>query len=139
MSLWVCLLLLSVAGFSGNSVGDALPVTIAPGDSTVSGTLPPGGQATYQVSSSACAKARVLNAELWDVVHALETQPQGDASTHANPVLFMAQGQIPSALPSDTSASGPDWTFTPYNKVAADYLGYQLMRPYQRIRQTHDP
>lgn len=43
------------------------------------------------------------------------------------------------ALPSDSSVSGPDWTFTPYNKVAADYLGYQLMRPYQRIRQTHDP
>ena len=82
---------------------------------------------------------RVLNAELWDIVQALEPSPLGDASTHANPILLMAQGQIPKALPSDTYVSAPDWTFTPYNKVAADYVGYQLMRPYQRIRQTHDP
>ena len=51
----------------------------------------------------------------------------------------MTQGQIPKAIPSDSSASSPDWTFSPYNQVAADYFGYQLMRPYQRIRQTHDP
>ena len=72
-------------------------------------------------------------------MQAREPQPLGDISTHANPVLFMAQGQIPKALPSDTSVSAPDWTFTPYNKVAADYFGYQLMRPYQRVRQSHDP
>ena len=81
----------------------------------------------------------VLNAELWDTVQAREPQPLGDISAHADPVLFMAQGQIPKAFPSDTFVSAPDWTFTPYNNVAADHFGYQLMRPYQRIRQSHDP
>jgi len=73
------------------------------------------------------------------VTQALDPQQTGDASTHADPVLFMAQGTIPEALPPQSPASSPDWTFTPYNQVANDYFGYQLMRPYQRIRQTHNP
>lgn len=50
----------------------------------------------------------------------------------------MAQGVEPQAVPP-ASADSSDWTFQPYNEVASDYIGYQLMRPYQRIRQTHNP
>ncbi|DBA74447.1 TPA: hypothetical protein ACH3X1_011194 [Trebouxia sp. C0004] len=88
---------------------------------------------------SGVGSCSILNAELWDVTQALERQQTGDASTHADPVLFMAQGTIPDVLPPLSPASSPDWTFTPYNQVANDYFGYQLMRPYQRIRQTHNP
>lgn len=75
----------------------------------------------------------MLNAEVWDV-RQLEHQ---DAGKRADFLLFMAQGVAPTATaPASGSA---DWVFQPYNEVASDYLGYQLMRAYQRIRQTHSP
>ena len=41
------------AGASRSTVSPGIP-TITPGDSVIPGILPPGGQATYQVPSSAC-------------------------------------------------------------------------------------
>lgn len=37
------------------------PTILTPGDSTVPGTLAPGGQATYQVPSSACEDDRYFH------------------------------------------------------------------------------
>ena len=42
------------AGASRSRVSAGIPVSITPGDSVIPGILPPGGQATYQVPSSAC-------------------------------------------------------------------------------------
>ncbi|KAL0035152.1 hypothetical protein WJX79_003689 [Trebouxia sp. C0005] len=133
-------LVLSIAGVSLTQIVRAsIPISILPSATPLQSILPPGSQNTYQVPSNACGGSSILNAELWDVTQALDPQQTGDASTHADPVLFMAQGTIPDALPPQSPASSPDWTFTPYNQVANDYFGYQLMRPYQRIRQTHNP
>lgn len=63
----------------------------------------------------------------------VEHQISGSRATF---LLFMAQGVLPEAT-QPSSADSTDWTFQPYNKVASDYDGYQLMRPYQFIRQTH--
>lgn len=61
-----------------------------------------------------------------------------DAGKRADFLLFMAQGVVPEAMPP-ASADSAEWTFQPYNQVTSDYIGYQLMRPYQRVRQTHSP
>lgn len=87
-----------------------------------------------QIHCGLLCMCSVLNAEAWNV-RQLEHQ---DAGKHADFLLLMAQGSPPTAIPP-ASANTADWTFQPYNQVANDYIGYQLMRPYQRIRQTHRP